>query len=307
VIPLVGRYTGLKAMAPTLQPSPLNLGRRETPGREVPQLRQLQSVHENFARALSASLSSYLQAEIQATLGAISPVTAGDFLGALNAPACVIRLQLHPRAESMILHLHRSAVFNLLELLLGGKGGPAPAEARELTEIEWSLLEEVVRVVVRALGDAWHPLHEVEFRVESLENDPAMLAVPDPALQLVQIAFTLQLGQEEGAFQLGVPQSFFEPAAAAVPEKEARGIAPPEEDVQRNLELLSEAMVDLEVVLDGSTMMFGELAALKTGQVLTFDYSLGKPLRALVNGAIGMPGHVVSAGRKRAFQVEELP
>ena len=101
--------------------------------------------------------------------------------------------------------------------------------------------------------------------------------------------------------------TFFAPADAQVPEKETRGIAPPEEDVQRNLELLTEAVVDLEVLLDGSTMMFGELAALQTGQVLTFDHALGKPVRAVVNGAIGMPGHVVSAGRKRAFQIEELP
>jgi flagellar motor switch protein FliM len=287
--------------------SPLNLGRREASSQEIPNLRQLQGVHETFARSLSASLSSYLQGEIQAALESISAVTAGEYLGGLKAPACVIRLQLHPRAESMILHLHGSAVFSLLELLLGGKGGSPPAEARALTEIEWSLLEEVVRVTVRALGEAWHVFHEVEFRVESLENDPSMLPVPDPAQSLLQISFTMQLGADSGAFQLAVPQSFFAPADAQVPEKETRGIAPPEEDVQRNLELLTEAVVDLEVLLDGSTMMFGELAALQTGQVLTFDHALGKPVRAVVNGAIGMPGHVVSAGRKRAFQIEELP
>jgi flagellar motor switch protein FliM len=294
-------------MGSTLQATPLDLGIRETAvSHGLPQVRQIQSVHELFVRALSGSLSSYLQIEIQASVEKITPVTAGDFLGKLKAPSCLIRFQLHPRPEHMILHLDSAAVFNLLELLLGGKGLPAKAETRELTEIEWSLLEEVVRVVVADLGEAWRPFHEVEFRVESLENDPSMLAVGDPAVGQVQVAAKLGFGAAEGRLQFAVPQSFFE-AAAEAPQPEARAIPAPEEDIQRNLDLLGEALVDLEVLLDGSTMRFGELAELRAGQVLTFDYSLVRPLKAVINGAIGLSGHVVSTGRKRAFQIEELP
>jgi hypothetical protein len=41
--------------------------------------------------------------------------------------------------------------------------------------------------------------------------------------------------------------------------------------------------------------------------VITFDYSLDRSLHGLVNGDVAVMGHVVSAGRKRAFQVEQLP
>ena len=66
-------------------------------------------------------------------------------------------------------------------------------------------------------------------------------------------------------------------------------------------------MVELEVSLRGPKLEFKELVALKPGQVLIFDYPLGQPVSASANGAVDLTGHIVSAGRKRAFQVAGLP
>ncbi len=78
-------------------------------------------------------------------------------------------------------------------------------------------------------------------------------------------------------------------------------------DFKRNLGLLENALVDLEVRLQGPTLVVSEILALKAGQVIIFDYSLKKSLHCLVNGDLAITGHVVGAGRKRAFQVEQLP
>jgi flagellar motor switch protein FliM len=290
--------TDMSPHAPTLE-----LGRRDPANREY---RTIQGVHEAFARALGTALSSLLQAEARAELGEISLVTGRDFQKSLSAPACLIRMQLHPRHERIILHLDCAAAFGLLELLLGGKGGSSVAEAREPTEIEWSLLEEVVRVIARTLGEAWLIFHEVDFKVESLESDPARLPSIDPVTPLMQIAFTLHLGEQTGTMGIAAPQTFFEmPVPVEIPETPAN--MPGVEEIQRNLELLEDALVQLEVSLEGPTMAFRDLTDLKTGQVVRFDYPLNKRLQALVNGTIPISGQIVSAGRKRAFQVEELP
>jgi flagellar motor switch protein FliM len=122
---------------------------------------------------------------------------------------------------------------------------------------------------------------------------------------MVRIAFNLQLGEAAGHFEIAVPQAFFEPASAGAKPEGPAVTAPAAADLERNLELLGEATVELEVRLQGPTLPFEELMELKAGQVLTFDYSLETPLEAWVNGAVPVPGYVVSAGRKRAFQIEE--
>jgi flagellar motor switch protein FliM len=292
-----------RAGTAVMNASTLELGGRDP---KNPEYRMLQAAHESFSRGLGTALSSLLQAEIRVELGDISLVNAQEFQRSRSTPSCLIRMQLHPRQERMILYLDCSGALGLLELLLGGKGGSNRIEPREPTEIEWSLLEEVVRVIARSLGEAWLVFHEVDFKVESLESDPARLPGNDPAMPLMQIGFTVYFGEQTASMCLAVPQTFFEmpaPAAALEAPENVPGI----EEIERNLELLQDAGVRLEVSLEGPTMAFGDLKALRPGQVVKFDYPLGKQLRALVNGTVAISGQIVSSGRKRAFQVEELP
>ena len=292
---------------------PISLGRQ---GSDDPQQRLLRGVHENFAQALSASLSAFLETEIGVRLEKVAFLNAADFQNGLEAPSGAISFQLEPLAERAVLAVDCATVFQLLELLLGGSLGaenPAAAQTqqRSLTEIEWALLEEVVRVVVAALGEAWKAFHTVEFKVLALESDPRMLALPDPARPLVQLIFALRLAGDDdaggggaGGFQIGVPQTFFEAENSAEEELTAAAAA---ENSGHNLELLGEAKVELEVMLEGPAMQLGELAELRPGQVMRFDYPLEKPLRAMVNETVPIVCQMVSSGRKRAFQVEQLP
>lgn len=281
--------------------SAIELGRQDVAG---PELKLLRSVHEAFVREFSTSLSSFLQAEIVASLGEISFIEAADFRNALSSPSCLIMLKLFPRQERMVLHFGSSTVLGLLELLLGGTGSDPLAASRELTEIEWSLLEEVVRVLVRALGEAWQPIAPVEFVVESLGSDPAALLFPDPAPALVRVGFTLQWGQQTGNFELVVPRALFETTGPADGQPMASTPEPDQANLKRNLDFLENAQVELEVRLQGPTLAITEILALAAGQVITFDYSLQKSIHGLVNGDLTIMGHIVSAGRKRAFQVE---
>jgi flagellar motor switch protein FliM len=282
--------------------STLELGRQSASG---PQLKVLRNLHETFAREFSAGLSTLLQSETVTTLGDISFVQAADFRNSLPSPSCVITLKLHPRTERLILYLDSPTVLGLLEIMLGGSGGSAPAASRELTEIEWSLLEEVVRVLVRSLGEAWQSVVTVEFDVESLGSDSAALLCPDPAL--VRIGFTLQTGQQTGTFDLAFPRALFATAGQPAEQQEATPAEPDQADFERNLAVLANAQVELEVRLQGPTLAVTEILALKAGHVITFDYSLNKPLHGLVNGGLAIMGRVVGAGRKRAFQVDQLP
>lgn len=284
---------------------PLELGRKEA---SDPQSRLVQKAHEGFARGLSTALSAFLQSEIVSELDQIRPATAGDFQKSLPNPTCVIALKLHPRTERVILHFDYPTVFSLLELLLGGvTGASAPEPARELTEIEWSLLEEVVRILVRCLGEAWQIFHTVEFEVESLGSDPTLLPCPEPARPVAQISFGLKLGEHEGRFQIAVPQSFFSAATSGIEPAEGSAVQPPRANPGQNWKRLENAAVRLEVNLEGPLLPLGKLLELKPGQVVTFDHSLQKPLQGKLNGSIAMTGHVVSSGRKRAFQIDELP
>jgi flagellar motor switch protein FliM len=249
-------------------------------------------------------LSAFLQSEIQANLAGTRLTTAGDFRNSLPNPSCLIVLRLHPGPETMTLYLESATVLTLLDLLLGGSGSPASAP-RELTEIEWSLLEEISRVIVRALGESWQVVKPVEFVVESMGSDPAMTPCPDPARSVLRVSFEMQFAGQAGHFEIAVPVSFFAGVGPAqVPQEIAEDVASKVE-IERNARLLEDAEVELEVHLEGPHLSFGDFLALQQGQVVKLDHALNASVRAVVNGDSCLTGHILGAGRKRAFQVGE--
>jgi flagellar motor switch protein FliM len=282
---------------------PLEVGR---PDPSTPQFRLMRGAHEALAQMLEPRLSSLLQVETKAALGPTNVVTRGDYNKSLPAPACLIALRLSPRAERMILHLHPSTVFTILELLLGGKPGDDEPAARELTEIEWSLLEGAIRVVARALGEAWKLFHAIEFDVELLTCDPQALPCPDASEPLTKILFTIQFGEKKGQFEIAVPQGFFETEKEAAETPTELVKVTPSADMERNLGLIEDARVGIEVTLNGPALVFRELLELKPGQVVTFDYPLSKPLQASLNGAPSLTGHIIGVQKKRGLQIDSL-
>jgi flagellar motor switch protein FliM len=282
---------------------PLEVGR---PDPSTPQFRLMRGAHEAFAQMLEPRLSSLLQVEMKATLGPTTVVTRGDYNKSLHAPSCLIALRLSPRAERMILHLHPATVFTILELLLGGRPGEGEPAARELTEIEWSLLEGAIRIVARALGEAWKVFHAIEFDVELLTCDPQALPCPDASEPLTRILFAIQFGEKKGEFEIAVPQGFFETENEAAEAPTELVKVAPSADMERNLGLIEDAKVGIEVTLNGPALVFRELLELKPGQVVTFDYPLTKPLQASLNGAPSLTGHIIGMQKKRALQVEAL-
>jgi flagellar motor switch protein FliM len=281
---------------------PLDLSHQET---STPQFRMLQSIHEGFARSVSNVLSTLLESEIQVELARTRLTTAGDFRRTVPKPSCLIVLRLHPGPDTMMLHLESATVLTLLDLLLGGAGTPT-SPPRELTEIEWSLLEEISRAILGSLGESWQIIKPVEFVAESMGSDPDLMACPEPARSLVQVSFEMQIAGQPGHFEIVVPRSFFSPATTIDVPQEAVEAAASNLEIERNAQLLGDAEVVLEVRLEGPRLTFGDFLELQRGQVVKLEHALQAPVRAVVNGDPSLIGHILGAGRKRAFQVGEV-
>ena len=293
-----------------LDAKPFEVGQ---PSSSSPRFRTLRTVHEQYATALATGLSAFLRSDFQASLQDLSVQTRGGFQATLPSPTCLMVFRLHPRSERMYLHLNCATVFGLMELLLGGKSGPDPVAPRNLTEIEWSLLEEVVRVMVRPLGEAWKLFATIEFEVESLVSEPGLVEQSDPdqppTQPMIRLEFGLEYGEQRGVLELAVPQSLFD-ATGESEQKSQLDASDPEarqKSIRHKMALLEDAFVSLDVRLEGPLLPVADLMNLKPGQVIMLDYPLDQPLHGVVNGAISLDGSVVSSGNKKAFHVAALP
>jgi flagellar motor switch protein FliM len=265
------------------------------------QFRVVRGMHQAYARALATTLSAFLGTDIQAELVQVATVKAGSFVASLSSPSCLMMFRLRPLPDQMFLHMDCATVFPLLELLLGGKSDTlSDVTQRHLTEVEWSLLEEIVKVMVRPLGEAWKSVASVEFEVDSLVSEPGLLPVISGAHSFLHLTFELGVGKGVGKLQIVVPESFFD-AVEFAGERPDRATGEP------GLSHLQNAMVDMEVLLEGPCVALRDLMALQVNWVLQLDHALDRPLRAVLNDQLALEGRIVSVGRKRGFCITALP
>src|ERR1700723_1889084 len=127
------------------------------------QLRSIHMLHENFARSLAASLSAYLRAYVAVNLVSVEQLSFMEFTQCLPSPTCMISLGMRPFDGNAVMEINPTLVFPILEMLLGGSGKIATKINREITEIEQSIMEGLLRIVLNDLRTAWHAVTTIDF------------------------------------------------------------------------------------------------------------------------------------------------
>jgi flagellar motor switch protein FliM len=270
------------------------------------QLRAIHLLHENFSRSLASSLSAYLRAYVAVNLISVEQLAFMEFAQVLPSPTSMVSLSMKPYDGSALLELNPSLVFPILEMLLGGSGQRTLKPEREITEIEQSILDVVLRIILNDLRAAWQAVAEMDFVIESHETEPQLLQILAPNEAVVAISMEICIGEMTGIMNLGIPSITVKMLRQKFDQQwSVRKTRATDDEHTRTLNILRPALIRAESALTGPTLSVSSLLALKQDDVLAFDYPLDQPLGLTLNGALKYRGEIVFSGRKRAFQVLE--
>jgi len=268
------------------------------------QLRAIHLLHDNFARSLASSLSAYLRAYVTVNLVSVEQLSFLEFTQCLPSPTSIIALGMRPYDGSAVLEINPSLVFPILEMLLGGSGKLATKITREVTEIEQSILESLLRIILNDLRTAWHAVTTMEFSIENHETEPQLLQILAPNEAVVAISMEVRIGDVSGMMNIGIPSIIVKMLRQKFDQQwSVRKTQATEEEHARVLRLIRPASIHLDARLQGPKMGVETLLDLEEGDVLAFDYPLERPVDFTVNGKLKFHGEIVTAGRKRAFQI----
>jgi flagellar motor switch protein FliM len=270
------------------------------------QLRAIQMLHENFARNLASSLSAYLRAYVAVNLVSVEQIPFMEFTQCLPSPTSMIALGMKPFDGNAVLEINPSLVFPILEMLLGGPGKMVRM-TRKITEIEQSILEGLLRILLQDLRTSWQAVTNIEFSIESHETEPQLLQILAPNEAVVAISIEIRIGEMAGMMNIGIPSIIVKMLRQKFDQQwSVRKTQATEEEHDRVMRLIRPAIIHLDARLQGPTLSVGTLLDLIEGDVLAFDYPVGRPVDLTVNGKLKYSGEVVTSGRKRAFEVRSL-
>jgi flagellar motor switch protein FliM len=268
------------------------------------QVRAIFVLHENLVRSLMSDLSAYLRTYIVMNLVSVEQVSYAEFLEGLPPSTFIACLGMKPYEGGAVLEINPTLVFPILEVLLGGTGKTYTAIQREVTEIEQSLMDGFLRIMVRNLAEAWRSVTGIDFTIESLDTEPQFLKVMSSNEAVVAIGIEMRMGESSGLINIAMPSLMMKMIRHKFDQQWSlrKTEATPEEQA-RVLRLIQPSHVRVEARLQDQSFLAHDLTKLKTGDVVILDHPVDKPLTCTLNGRAQFGAHIVRAGRKCALRL----
>lgn len=270
------------------------------------QLRTLQMIHENFARRVSSSLAAYLRAVAQLTHVHIEQGSFADFMQNIPPFSLAAVLKMNPLPGRALLTLDSATTTIAIDRLLGGFGRPVNDE-REVTDIEQSLIQGLIKYLADGLREAWQNVIELEITIEETTLSTDFIQVALPADAAIFLGFEIKIRDSIGAMSICLPYSVLKPILSELSPHTWVSGGTGREGVhhQELLKHLKHIDIDLTVLLGGAVVDFNELLHLQKGDVLVLDTMIDRYLTVLVGESekyLGQPG---LRGRNMAVQITE--
>ena len=270
------------------------------------QLRAFRGVHDKMARSLASQISSIMRSIVEIQLHSVDQMTYGEFLMSLPNPTSFNVFSIKPLEGSGVIEINPSIAFPMLDRLLGGKGEPFDA-SREFSDIELSLFETILRVMMSTLKEAWGPVMEVYPTIESKESSPNVVQIVAQNEIVVMVVMEIIIGHSSGMMNICYPVIALEPV---LPKLASRDLMLNETSSKksRNTELqvlLGGAKVNVEANLGNADLTMGDILGLKVGDVVRLSTPANDIVTVSVDSKERFKGEIGLRRFRKSIQITE--
>ncbi len=262
-------------------------------------------IFDAFAHKGGASFSNTLRTQVAFQLHELEQIFYGDFIESLPEPSSVWYLAMNPHNLHIAVCFEPELVTQIVAVMLGSAAGAGTVRARtQITELEQAIVENVVGIFCKELGQAWSRVNSVEIVVEHRETRPRLLRIYPANEVMITLAMSMKIASSEGTIYWGIPSSLLKTLTEGGTHQ--RQV----ESKELLLELLSRmkghAMkfgTVLESELCETAVPISDLLSVKPGDVITLDHLVEAPTIVMVNGKRKFMGDIVVANDRRAIRL----
>ena len=121
------------------------------------------------------------------------------------------------------------------------------------------------------------------------------------------ISMEVRIGDNSGMMNLGVPSIIIKMLRQKFDQQwSVRKSESTAQERERILRLIKPSATLADARLQGPTLKVSELLEIQSGDILTFDFPVERPLDLLINTKLKFRGHVAGNGRKKAFRIDHF-
>ncbi|MCE1228981.1 MAG: flagellar motor switch protein FliM [Firmicutes bacterium] len=269
------------------------------------QMRTLHFMHDRFARNFSSSLSAYLRTITEVNLVSVEQLSYQEFLLSVPDPTCFNAISLRPLEGAFALEVNPQLVFPIIDKMLGGPG-EALRQMRTMTDIEQSIFDGVLKLLLDDLREAWRGIVDLDFKIQARETSPQLIQIVAPNEVVLLVVFEVKMGAVVGMVNLAIPSIILEPVASKFDQEMYTGYKKSStfEEARLIIENIKRCDMTISAEIRGTHLTLKEVLALQKGDLIPLTKRFDALLDLTVDGIPRYHGYVaLNQNQKRVFQV----
>ncbi len=268
------------------------------------QMRTLQNLHENYARLLSTTLTSYLRSLVEIELVSVDQLTYSEFIMSISNPSCIYIFQMEPLEGKAIFEINPSLVYFMVDRLFGGQGRPFDPN-RELTGIEENVIVKITERALENLKEVWEHIGIFSPKLDSYETNPQFVQIAPPGETIILISLEVNMQNGSGLMSLCFPYILLEGVINKLSGESwiasQRSSTLETKKIMENE--ISPTSVDVQACIGETKISVRDYMQLVKGDVIVLDKLVGSDLTVKVNDVPKMRGRPGKVGRKKAVKI----
>ena len=269
------------------------------------QLRTLQIIHENFGRLFQTFLSGYLRAPVKTTILTVDQLAYSEFSNAISNPAFLSIIDFKPLNGQVLMDISTDIIFSMIDRLLGGDGTDKQ-ELRPFSEIELSLLENMMNKVMPIIQEAWANVIELKPKLDKIEVNPQFAQIVPPNETIALITMNIVVGSTKGMLNICIPYLVIEPILDKLSTRywfstSEKNLTKEELSVIR--ERILGTKVPVRAELGSTTVRIKDVLNLQVGDVIKLDANIDDMAKVKVGSQVKFLGDIGVSKNKMAIKI----
>jgi flagellar motor switch protein FliM len=288
----------------TAEPEPYDFRRPLTLPRD--HARHLEMAFERFGRQFGNQLTARLRTLTHLTLDALTLSTYDEYVNLLPTPTAMVLCTVTQTRQTAMLQLPVAATLVWIDYLFGGDGRGDDREGRELTEIELTLVRDLLQHSLSDLEYAFAGLAPLGVTVRGVQYNPQFVQAAGASDAVLVASFTLRVGEREDAVTLMLPADTMLATlrAADGPVARSEGERLAAAAAHADLETaVQDVPVEVAVRFAPVVIHPRDVVHLAVGDVLPLSHPSTEPLDVVVDGVVLARAAAGSHGSRLACRV----
>lgn len=277
-------------------------------------IKLLKGIYENYCRLLTSRLTSMLRLTCDVTVEQVEESIFHEYNNALDDYVLMGLVDVtYPdkiKADSQVLmEISKPLSFVIIDRLLGGSGEEYEY-LRDYTDIELSLLGNLLKQLVKIMGSTWESTLEIETELSKIETNSRFIQSINYNDTVVIIVLNVTLNQSSGKITICVPSTILDEIfkkanlfSKTINKKSDQSV---EEQKAAIMESLKTSNLTITGILGKAQATLQDIVNMQVGDLIILDKNINSNIDVHIDGEKWFEGKWGTKKNKGVIKINKI-